>query len=112
MGQLRGAFGKRVRALRVQRKLTQTELGRKLGMDYRYVGGIERGEINLTIDTLEKVAAGFGIEPYVLLLFSDDEIMERKDWKIDGLLQETLDGVDIEVRKAVLRLLRLYGSRR
>ena len=54
MAQLRRLFGKRVQALLERMKLTQTELGRKLDLDYRYVGGIERGEINLTLNTLER----------------------------------------------------------
>ena len=111
MAQLRESFGKRLRALRERMNLTQTELGRKLDLDYRYVGGIERGEINLTFDTLEKIAAGFDVEPYVLFLFVDGDKLERKDWKIGTLLQETLHEVDIEVQQAVLMLLRLYRNR-
>ena len=111
MTQLRKSFGKRLRALRERRKLTQTELGRKLDLDYRYVGGIERGEINLTLDTLEKIAAGLNVEPYVLFLFFDGDTMEGKDWKMETLLQETLRDVDIEVQRTVLKLLRLYGNR-
>ena len=51
------------------------------------------------------------MEPYVLFLFVDGDRMERKDWKVDRLLRETLHEVDIEVQRTVLQLLRLYRSR-
>ncbi|WP_244487549.1 MULTISPECIES: helix-turn-helix domain-containing protein [unclassified Aureimonas] len=37
-------------------------------MDRTYVGGVERGERNLSIDNLERIAAGLQIEPWKLLI--------------------------------------------
>ncbi len=55
------ALGEAVRAVRKQRGLTQEAFALKAGIDRSYYGAIERGEFNLTVDTLLKVAAGLGI---------------------------------------------------
>lgn len=110
MAKLRQLLGERMRALRRGRKLTQTELGKILDLDYRYIGGIERGEINLTLDTIEKIAAGFNIEPFELFLFSGEDRSEIQALKIEKLLKETLEVVDIEAKQAVLQLLGLFAK--
>lgn len=46
---------------------TQEELGEILQIDQSYIGRIERGEINITLDTLTKIAKALGIEPAILL---------------------------------------------
>lgn len=36
-------------------------------MDRTYFGGVERGERNVSIDNIERIARGLEISPYVLL---------------------------------------------
>ncbi len=36
-------------------------------MDRTYFGGVERGERNVSIDNLERIAKGLGISPFLLL---------------------------------------------
>jgi transcriptional regulator with XRE-family HTH domain len=36
-------------------------------MDRTYVGSIERGQRNLTIDSLERLSIGLGVEPWELI---------------------------------------------
>lgn len=50
------AFGGYVRALRKQRKWTQEVLGEHAGLSGKYVGGIERGERNLAVINLNRLA--------------------------------------------------------
>lgn len=64
---LRVIFGRRVRELRTQQGLTQQQLGRKAGMHPAYVGGIERGERNITLDGVERLARALGVSPAELL---------------------------------------------
>jgi transcriptional regulator with XRE-family HTH domain len=54
-------FGKRVRKLRLERRLTQEALGDKAGLDLTYIGRIERGEITTSIIAAEMIAKGLGI---------------------------------------------------
>lgn len=49
-------FGARIRALRVARGLSQEELAQNAGLHRTYVGGIERGERNVSLVNIEKLA--------------------------------------------------------
>ncbi len=66
--------GEKVRMVRKQRGLTQEELAEKAGLQNTYIGGIERGERNISLETLEKVAKGLEVNPIVFLEFTDVEI--------------------------------------
>ena len=48
--------GSRVRALRKERGLTQDTFADKSGLNRAHVGEIERGESNVTIQTLKLIA--------------------------------------------------------
>ena len=54
-------FGRRIRALRKQTGLSQEQLALKCGLDRTYVGGVERGERNISIANIEKLACAFGL---------------------------------------------------
>jgi len=41
--------------------MTQEELGDKAGLHWTYIGGVERGEKNLTIKSLEKIARALNV---------------------------------------------------
>jgi len=51
------SFGARVRALRHERGLSQEALAHECGLDRTYVGGIERGERNPSLQNIAKIAA-------------------------------------------------------
>lgn len=61
------AFGAAARSLRRERCIPQEAFAARAGLDRSYYGAIERGEFNLTLDTLVKVAAGLGVRPSTLL---------------------------------------------
>lgn len=50
-------FGDRVRELRKQRGWSQEEFALQCGLDRTYVGGIERGERNVALRNIERIAA-------------------------------------------------------
>lgn len=54
-------MGVRVRALRQKKGLTQEELAEKVNVHYGYIGEIERGEKNLTIEILERIIHVLGV---------------------------------------------------
>jgi transcriptional regulator with XRE-family HTH domain len=54
-------FGKAVRGRRQKLKVSQEEFADMCGLDRTYVGGIERGERNLSLISIEKIAQTFGI---------------------------------------------------
>lgn len=70
MTNLRRELGARIRQLRKIKGWTQEVLAEKADMDYKYLGAIERGEKNLTLTNIERIAKGLGVEVYQLFLFS------------------------------------------
>jgi transcriptional regulator with XRE-family HTH domain len=60
-------FGKRVRELRKKKGLSQETLALEAGLDGSYVGGVERGERNISLENIEKLASALGVHPSLLL---------------------------------------------
>lgn len=59
-------FGKKLKVLRVERDLTQLELAEILDMSPNFVGMIERGERNTTVENVYKIARALNIKPTTL----------------------------------------------
>ena len=64
---LKQTVAKNVKRLRLERGLTQEALSALADINRNYTGMIERGERSPTVDTLEKIAKAFGIDPVALL---------------------------------------------
>lgn len=61
------AFGRHLRELRLARSLTQEALATAAGLHWTYIGQIERGERNLTLKNVLRLAHGLGISSGALL---------------------------------------------
>ncbi|MGA2078755.1 MAG: helix-turn-helix transcriptional regulator [Terriglobia bacterium] len=61
MEDIRVRFGKAVRARRKKLKVSQEEFADRCGLDRTYIGGIERGERNLGLVNIERIARTFRI---------------------------------------------------
>ncbi len=59
----RGAFGTRLRELRREKGISQEKLAEIAELHRTYVGGIERGERNVSLDNIWKLAEALGISP-------------------------------------------------
>jgi transcriptional regulator with XRE-family HTH domain len=66
-GELQHTVGENLRRLRTARGLSQEAFADQLGFHRTYVGGVERGERNLTLRTVERLADMLGVEPLELL---------------------------------------------
>jgi transcriptional regulator with XRE-family HTH domain len=60
-------FGERVRKLRLQRKLSQEKLAEMAELHRNYVGGVERGERNVSLLNIVKLARGLEVKPTKLI---------------------------------------------
>jgi transcriptional regulator with XRE-family HTH domain len=65
--QLLRSFGDRVRQHRLRLGLSQEDLADLAGMHRTYVGSIERGERNVSIWNVHKLAAALGVDDRQLL---------------------------------------------
>lgn len=54
-------IGERIRELRMKKKMTQAELAVECELDKQTVFRLEKGEINMTLSTLFRVADALGI---------------------------------------------------
>ena len=66
-GELQVIVGRRLRAYRLERGLSQEAFANVLGVHRTYMGGVERGERNLTLRSLERIADLIGVDPRDLL---------------------------------------------
>jgi transcriptional regulator with XRE-family HTH domain len=66
-GELQRAVGRNLRAHREARGLSQEAFADLVGVHRTYMGGMERGERNLTLRSLERIAGRIGVDPLALL---------------------------------------------
>ncbi|MCD9024781.1 helix-turn-helix domain-containing protein [Cohnella silvisoli] len=103
MADLRNYVGNRIRAVRLAKGLTQQNLADTSGLDYRYIGALERGERNFSMDTLEKVLSALNVSLHEVVYLDQDKYKEgiaRRE-AIDGFIAIT-EGLT-EEQLAILR---------
>ncbi len=61
------AVGRNPRAYRERRGLSQEDLAELVGVHRTYLGSVERGERNLTLKTVERIAESLNLDPRRLL---------------------------------------------
>lgn len=96
---IRRAFGRQLREVRRLRQLTQEELGEKAGISYKYIGEMERGEVNPSLDILVRLARVLEIAPGKLLVPNRPKAQKRMD-------VSSLTPSDLETIKHALAILR------
>lgn len=61
-------FGNRVRELRTEKKLSQEALATKCRLHRTYIGNVERGEKNISLENIEKISEALDVKMSVLFL--------------------------------------------
>lgn len=97
--------GAKVREIRKQKGWSQELLGEKAGLHFSYIGGLERGEKNITLINLQKVASALDVQIQDFFAYS------KEIRKIDKepMIQETLelllklDRSDLKKVKAIIK---------
>jgi transcriptional regulator with XRE-family HTH domain len=102
-------LGRRIRSLRTAKGLTQQELGNQSDVDYKFIGEIERGNMNPSFKVLMKIAKVLDIELPEILRF-EQEISDQKE--LEKRIKKILSILPVEKLQNVLMLLRvLYPIR-
>jgi transcriptional regulator with XRE-family HTH domain len=66
-GNLRSIFAHNLRKSRLSKSLSQEKLAELAGLHRTYVSSVERCERNITVETIERLAAALGADPIDLL---------------------------------------------
>ncbi|MDG4668653.1 helix-turn-helix transcriptional regulator [Mycobacterium sp. 236(2023)] len=66
-GELQRIVGRNLRQIRLDRGYSQEAFADYMGVHRTYMGAVERGERNLTLQTLERIADFLEIDPRELL---------------------------------------------
>ncbi|OXS72226.1 transcriptional regulator [Lysinibacillus sp. KCTC 33748] len=86
--------GSNIKEIRKLKKLTQEELAEKCGLQTSYLAGVERGDRNITIQTLEKITEGLEEAPSSIFKFDtlnfDNKYFEKKE--LIMILQDLIEG--------------------
>lgn len=69
MADPRKLFGDKVRATRKEVGWSQEELADACGLDRTYIGGVERGERNVSLLNIVKIAQALKVKPSYLVEF-------------------------------------------
>ena len=99
MADIRARFGAVLKAWRTRKGLTQEELTERSCLSYKFIGEIERGTGNPTIETVSQLAGALDIE--IAELFSADHLrggdavyrLSKRDVQIVREAAESLDSV-------------------
>ncbi len=97
MKEILEVFGKRLKTLRKERKMTQEELADKLGLHNSYIGLLERGERIPSLLTLDKIAKYFGVKPADLIM--EEQKAPKYDLKQKELLYIVREGSQADIDK-------------
>ncbi|NQX49332.1 helix-turn-helix transcriptional regulator [Paenibacillus tritici] len=85
---IRQEFGQRCKELRARSGMSQEMLAYRAGLDRSYISGVERGERNISIVNLEKIAFAFNVSMSYLFAderFSATPAYQQKDFTIPFL---------------------------
>ncbi|MEK4519486.1 helix-turn-helix transcriptional regulator [Paenibacillus sp. FSL H8-0122] len=99
-----------MRAIRKAQGLTQQQLAKLSNLDDAYIGAVERGERNFSIDTLEKIVIALKIQPLELFEKHKDlneaEAAQRRAIDEYAVTVSELSVKQIEILKRVVKEVR------
>ncbi|MGY4177648.1 transcriptional regulator with XRE-family HTH domain [Bradyrhizobium sp. USDA 4518] len=76
--ELRDMLARRVRDLRHSSQLSQRDLAEQAGIRQALVSQVERGEANVTLDSLLRIAIALQVSPASLFDVSDERVPDRR----------------------------------
>lgn len=106
---LKKIIGNRIRLFRNKLSLTQEELGERSGVSWKFIGEIERGNANPSLEVLSKISEALGITLSELFDIEDrypaKEVLQRAQ-KLKVELVEYLEGLNNNKQTKALKVLK------
>jgi transcriptional regulator with XRE-family HTH domain len=99
-------FGARLKAIRQERRLTQEQLAKAVGVDYKHLGAIERGQKAPSFELIGRLAAVLKIEMYKLFLKPEDESTDFES-DLEAVLLEVTKARRARIQKFITDVLRV-----
>lgn len=99
-------FGERVRELRKAQGLSQEEFAEKADLHYTYIGGVERGERNLSLKSIELIASALKIEIRELFMPHLPEKAGVESNKIISDINHLLTSKNIGILRLIKQLIK------
>jgi len=92
---LRKSVGERIRNERKSAGLTQEGLGEKAELSYKYIGELERGQVNASLDTLYRIATALGttIDKLILKGTTPKSKMLQKKYNLPKLTPKDIASI-------------------
>ncbi len=100
---MRKKLGERIRELRKSIGITQEELGEKAELNYKFIGELERGQVNVSLDSIVRIADA--LEVKIGDLFSKEKIPVLKITVKEKTPLSKFSSQDLHLIKKALRLL-------
>jgi len=106
-------FAQRLRELRKQKGLSQTELGERVGVHYTHIGRYERGVSRPGADTLKRLADALGVSGDYLLEGAVEEAAQARFEDRELLRQfQEVEKLPAEDKAVVKRFLEAFLTKK
>ena len=100
----RAEIGRRIRKTRLERRLSQSELGKRLGFSDGWVSQVERGGIGLELAQLERVAQALDTSIYEFV------VVDPTSSELSELLKPFESELTERDKKELVRIARLKAD--
>lgn len=104
MSHLAKTIGEQIRHYRTLKGWTQEQLAEVLESQGTYIGRVERGEQNIQLQTLEKIADALHISVYALFDHDPFEHLKQEEWIWQTVM--LLKQQDVQDQERAFRVLR------
>lgn len=106
-------MGDRIKRLRLSKKLTQEELGNRLGVQKSVISKYEKGRVtNMKQSMIKKMASVLDVTPTYLMALTDEETESNQDSELNAILDHAMsfDGKPMtdHDREVIKRLAKTY----
>lgn len=104
MSEITKITGKKIRRLRNDLGLSQEKLAEKANLDYRSIGAAERGERNLSLESLVRVAKALNVNLDTLLPVAEKYKGKSERESLMRELEERLEHVELSTLRFLINI--------